>query len=239
MMMTREQYLMRDPNVPLPWVTPRLWTPPRPFRGARAIGFRSKGSARAALQINGYAEGAESELELASGLWMLTHTEILDVVSQRPQVRYRGLDGKQHVFTFDFTSLHADGTRTAHSVKPKELVEKSRIEQIHLLLQRQMSPTIANRINLITEEKLAPEDRFNAAVIYAARRFPVPAHDAVIANLVADLHGTTTIRALCRASRLRGAAFRAVVRLIAARKLRLANRARITADAVVRRGEEG
>jgi len=226
-MMTLEQYLKRNPNVPAPWVTPRLWSPPRKGRGARAIGFRSKGSARAALPINGFIEGAESGLELDSGLWMLAQPDIVDIVSQAPQVHYIDSDGKSHMFTFDFTSVHTDGSRTAHSVKPAVKVASSGIEAIHRLLQRQMSPNVVNRINLITEEKLAPEDRFNAEAIYAARRRPVPAHDAVIEGMIADLHGATTIGTLCRCSGLHGAAYRAVVRLIADRKLRLVEHARI------------
>ncbi|MBY0382803.1 MAG: hypothetical protein K2W78_12900 [Xanthobacteraceae bacterium] len=227
MMMTREQYLTPNPNVPKPWVTPNLWMPPRKARGARAIGFRSKGSMRAVLPINGFAEGAESGLELDSGLWMLAQPDITDVISQAPQVRYTDSDGKLHTFTFDFTSIHTDGSRTAHSIKPAAKVASSCIEEIHRLLQRQMSPKLANRINLVTEEKLAPEDRFNAEVIYTAGRRPVPEHDAVIEALIADLHGTTTVGALCRSSGLHGAAYRAVVRLIAGRKLRLVERVRI------------
>lgn len=237
--MTRAKYLARDPNVPAPWATPRLWTPPREARGSRAIGFRSKGSARAALQINGFREAVESDLELDTGLWMLAREDIVDVIGQSPQVRYRDHKGEEHTFTFDFTSMHVDGSRTAHSVKPKDLVEGSQVEHVHQLLRRQMSPKTANLINLITEEKLAPEDRFNAAAIYAARRFPMSENDAVIRTLIADLHGTTTIGALVRASGLGGAAFRAVVRLIAGRELRLTGGVRITSTAVVRRGVEG
>jgi len=232
-MMTLKQYLKRNPNVPAPWVTPRLWIPPRKGRGARAIGFRSKGSARAVLPVNGFTEGAESGLELDSGLWMLAQDDITDVISQSPQVDYIGSDGKWHKFTFDFTSVHTDGSRTAHSVRPVAKVASSGIEEIHRLLQRQMSPKLANRINLVTEEKLAPEDRFNAEVIYTARRRPVPAHDAVIEGLIADLHGTTTVGALCRSSGLHGAAYRAVVRLIAGRKLRLVEHARILSKTAV------
>jgi hypothetical protein len=224
---TLQEYLQPNPNVPAPWTTPRLWIPPRKGRGSRSIGFRSKGSARAVLPVNGFTEGAESGLELDSGLWMLAQFDITDIISQSPQVNYTGTDGKLHRFTFDFTSIHTDGSRTAHSVKPANKVASSGIEEIHRLLQRQMSPKLANRINLVTEEKLAPQDRFNAEVIYTARRRPVPEHDAVIEGLIADLHGTTTVEALCRSSGLHGFAYRAVVRLIAGRKLRLVEHARI------------
>lgn len=235
--MPRERYLSRDPNVPPPWPSERLWTPPstRPLRGKRAIGFRSKGTARAAMAVNGHMEGAESHLELVSGLWLLAQPDVVDVISQAPQVRYLDRDGALRTFTFDFTSVHADGSRTANSVKPAELVAASEVEEIHLLLQKQMSPKTASRINLITEEKLAPQDRFNAEAIHTARRFPVPAHDAVIEGLIADLHGTTTIGALREISGLHGAAYRAIVRTIAARKLETVEHVRIDSAAVVRR----
>lgn len=236
-MMTREQYLTPNPNVPPPWALPRRWTPPseKNARGARSIGFSSKGSSRTVFVVEGHVEGVESDLELCSGLWMLAQPDIVDVISQWPQVQYVDRDGVLRKFTFDFTSVHADGSRAAHSVKPASKVEASEVEEIHLLLQRQMSPRLANRINLITEAKLKPQDRFNAEAIYTARRFPVPAHDAAIEKLIGDLHGTTTVGALRRASGLHGAAYRAIVRLIAARKLELVEHVRITSQAVVRR----
>ena len=236
--MTRERYLTPDPNVPAPWPSPRVWTPPssRPLRGKRRIGFRSSsGTARAALRVNGYMEGAESNLELYSGLWLLAQPDVTDVISQWPQEQYVDRDGVLHRFTFDFTSVHVDGSRTANSVKPDDLVAASKIEEIHLLLQQQMSPTRANRINLITEEKLAPQDRFNAEVIYTARRFPVAAHDRVIEDLIADLHGSTTVGSLREISGLRGAAYRAIVRAVAARKLETIEHVRIDSEAAVRR----
>lgn len=236
-MMTRERYLTPDPNIPAPWPLPRRWKAPseQATRGARSIGFSSKGSSRTVFVVDGKVEGAESDLELCSGLWMLAQPDIVDVISQWPQVQYVDREGVLRRFTFDFTSVHADGSRTAHSVKPKPKVASSEVEQIHLLLQRQMSPRLASRINLVTEAKLKPQDRFNAEVIYTARRFPVPAHDAAIEKLIADLHGTTTVAALRVASGLRGAAYRAVVRAVAGRKLELVDHVRITSDAVVRR----
>jgi hypothetical protein len=235
--MTRERYLTRDPNVPAPWPTPRAWRQPssRPLRGKREIGFKSKGTARAAMQVGGHMEGAESNLELYSGLWLLAQPDVVDVISQWPQAYYVDRDGVARRFTFDFTSVHADGSRTANSVKPKDLVAASRVEEIHLLLQGQMSPRTANRINLITEEKLTPQDRFNAEAIYAARRFPVPAHDAVVEGLIGDLHGTTTVGSLRELSGLRGAAYRAIVRAIAAGRLETVEHVRIDSAAVVRR----
>jgi hypothetical protein len=191
--MTRERYLAKDPNVPPPRPTKR-WKPPGEARGARKIGFRSKGSGRAALQVNGFREGAESELELDALLWILAQEDVVDVISQSPQVTYRGLDGKQHKFTFDFNSLHEDGTRTAHSVKPEAFLEKSRIKEVHSLLQRQMSPSVANRINLITEEKLAEEDRFNAELIYTAGRFPVQECDVTATERIVTAFGNFRCR---------------------------------------------
>lgn len=235
--MTREQYLTPDPNVPKPWPLPRRWRAPseQATRGARSIGFSSKGSSRTVFVVDGNVEGAESDLELYSGLWMLARPDIVDIVSQWPQVQYVDRDGILRRFTFDYTSVHADSSRTAHSVKPANRVEASKVEDIHLLLQAQMSPKLVNRINLITEAKLKPQDRFNAEVIFTARRFPMPAHDAVIERLVSDLHGFTTVGALRTASGLHGAAYRAIVRAIADRKLKLVDHVRITSDAAVRR----
>lgn len=233
---TREQYLTPDPNIPAPRVTPRLFTPTRPARGDRELGPRSsKSSARAALNINGFAEGAESHLELTAGLWLLAQPDIVDVISQAPQVEFIGIDGKLHTFTFDYLSIHQDGTKTAHSVRP--LIRSSELEETHRQLQTQMSPEVANRINLITEEKLRPEDRFNAALIYTARRFPIPEHDHAIERIVAGLIGSTTIGELCRGSGLGGSAFRSIVRLISARKLELVSHSYIISSARVRRGE--
>lgn len=236
--MTRERYFARDPNVPDPWASPRRLVPPstRRLRGKRAIGFASdKGTLRGALPVNGHMEGAESGMEFTSGLFLLAHPDVIDIVSQSPKVEYVGLDGKTHTFTFDFTSIHRDRSRTANSIKPKAHVLSSKVEDIHLLLQRQMSREHADRINLITEDKLAPQDRFNAEAIYAARRFPVPEHDAVIEALIANLYGSTTIGALREQSGLHGAAYRAIVRLIAARKLETVEHVRLDSAASVRR----
>jgi hypothetical protein len=237
MTMSADRYFSKDPNVPPPRPSKR-WKPPGEARGSRVIGFRSKGSGRGAFQINGFRDGAESELEMDAMLCALAREDVVDVVGQSPQVTYVDDDGKPHKFTFDFTTVHKDGTRTAHSVKPKVFVGSSRVESVHALLQRQMSPRKVQSINLITEAKLSDEARFNAEVIYTARRFPVPEHDALIETLVADLHGATSIRSLCRASGLRGQAFRPVVRLIAAGTLHLTKPAKITPDAMVRRNEK-
>jgi hypothetical protein len=237
MKMTRKQYLTPDPNVPQPWVSPRRIKLPseQGIRGAREIGFSSKGSSRTVFAVGDSVEGAASDLELYSGLWMLAQPDIVDVISQWPQVQYLDRDGVLRRFTFDFTSVHADWSRTAHSIKPGSKVASSEVEIVHGLLQRQMSSRLVNRINLVTEEKLKPQDRFNAEVIHTARRFPVPAHDAVVERLIADLHGTTTVGALREASGLHGAAYRAIVRLVAGRKLELVDHVRIDSRAVLRR----
>ncbi len=234
---TRERYLTPDPNVPPPRPLPRRWRAPseQATRGARSIGFSSKGSSRTVFVVDGHVEGAESHLELCSGLWMLAQPDIVDVISQWPQVQYIDLNGVLRRFTFDYTSVHIDGLRTAHSVKPATKVEASEVETIHRLLQRQMSPKLVGRINLITEEKLASQDRFNAEIIHTARRCPIPEHDEIVDRLIADLHGTTTVAALRNASGLGGAAYRAIVRAIADSKLKLVDHVRITSDATLRR----
>jgi len=234
-MLTLEEYLRPDPNLRPPWPTPRLWTPPRPSRGLRRISLRSKGSARGGFAANGAEIAYEADLELDAALSMLADPDIDDVIDQYPQVSYVDASGVRHRFTFDFMSVHADGTRTAHSVKPEDKVASSRVEEVHRLLQRQMSPDVADFINLVTEEKLTAADRFNARLIFAARRRPDPADDAAVAGLIEDLHGVTTLGALAKASGRKGHGFRAAVRAVADGRLRLVRHSRMLSKTPVQR----
>jgi hypothetical protein len=230
---TLEEYLKPNPNLRPPVATPRLWTPPRKSRGKRKISLRSKGSSRGGFSANNSATAYESNLELDGALSMLADPDIVDVLDQYPQVYFYDLAGLKHRFTFDYMSVHVDGSRTAHSVKPECKVEASRIDEIHRLLQRQMSPKVATRINLITEEKLTDEDRFNARLIHTVRRNPYPDDDAIMERLIAGLHGSTTMGALAKASGRRGFGYRAAARAVAAGKLRLVRHGRMISKAAV------
>ncbi|MBR0752911.1 hypothetical protein JQ604_12010 [Bradyrhizobium jicamae] len=230
---TLEDYLKPNPNLRPPVATSKVWTPPRRSRGKRKISLRSKGSSRGGFQANGNATAYESNLELDAALSLLARPDVVDVIDQYPQVSFVDADGKRHRFTFDFMSIHADGTKTAHSVKPESKVEASRIQEIHGYLQWQMSPKVATRINLITEEKLTDEDRFNARLIHTVRRKPYPDDDAIIERLISGLHGSTTLGALAKASGRRGYGYRAAARAVAAGKLRLVRHGRMVSKAVV------
>jgi hypothetical protein len=229
---TLEEYLKPNPNLRPPIATSK-WTPPRKSRGKRKISLRSKGSSRGGFRANGNATAYESDLELDAALSLLARPDVVDVLDQYPQVSFVGADGKRHRFTFDFMSVHADGSRMAHSVKPKDKVEASRVVEIHGYIRRQISPKVATHVNLITEEKLTDDDRFNARLIHTVRRKPYPDDDAIIARLISGLHGSTTLGALAKASGRRGFGYRAAARAVAAGKLRLVRHGRMVSKAAV------
>jgi hypothetical protein len=229
---TLDEYLKPNPNLRRP-VASRVWTPPRKSRGKRKISLRSKGSSRGGFQAKGNATAYESDLELDAALALLARPDVVDVIDQYPQVSYVDSDGVRHRFTFDFLSIHADGSRMAHSVKPKSKVEAARVEEIHGFIRRQISAKVATHINLVTEEKLTDEDRFNARLIHTVRRKPYPDDDAIIARLISGLHGSTTLGALAKASGRRGFGYRAAARAVAAGKLRLVRHGRMVSKAAV------
>jgi hypothetical protein len=230
-----EQYLTTDPNLRPPGPPQRLWIPPVKSRGTRKVALGAKGHGSGAFVadnfVTAFESGAEKKAAFATRAW----PGVKDVIDQYPKEKYLGDDGEWHTHTFDYLVVFDDDSKTAVSCKPWELVESSNIRRIHKLVAAQMSPAVANRINLITERNISPEDWFNAELIQSVRRDPNPADDAVIERLTAGLIGTTTIGTLVRAAGLKGYGFRAVVRLIASFKLSMTDRVRITHDAGVRR----
>ena len=234
-MNTLEQHLKPDPNLRPPGPPQRLWIPPVKSRGTRKVALGAKGHSSGAFVadnfVTAFESGAEKKTAFAARAW----PGVRDVIDQFPKVKYRDDDGEWHTHTFDYLVVFDDDNKTAVSCKPWELVASSEIRRIHKLLAAQMSPAVANRINLVTERNISDADWFNAELIQSVRRDPNPADDALIERLTAGLVGTTTIGELACASCLKGYGFRAVVRLIASFKLTMAERVRITHDARVRR----
>jgi hypothetical protein len=130
-------------------------------------------------------------------------------------------DGRQRRHTFDFLVTMKDGTRGFVGVKPAALVDKTGIGRVVELAAEQILPSLADWTLLFTEQDLSPIDLANAQIVHHARRDPWPEDDAAVARLLRGLKSETTIGELATKSGLEGYAFDAVVRAIAAGKLKL------------------
>ncbi|OKO80972.1 hypothetical protein AC630_14990 [Bradyrhizobium sp. AS23.2] len=163
----------------------------------------------------------EAELELNFALLAAMRPDVAEVAEQPSAVTYVDDDGRERRHTFDFQLKLTTGTIGLVAVKPAALVEHTGIGRTVELIAEQMPPSRADWVLLFTDLDLSPIDLFNAQVVHHARRDPWPEDDAALAQLLSRLKGETTIGELVTASRLGGYGFDAVVRAIAAGKLRL------------------
>lgn len=167
-------------------------------------------------------------ISLASGL-------VEDYLDQPPPVAFVDADGRKARHTFDALLTLRDGTRAAVDMKPKKKVDRSRILEVHRLIEEQVGTAFADIYLLRTEDHIHPDDVYDAQLLLRARRLACGASDGVIANLASGLHGWCRLRDLVAASGIGGGAFNAAVRLIGDGVLEVRDCARVSYECFVRR----
>jgi hypothetical protein len=108
----------------------------------------------------------------------------------------------------------AAGKRLLAAVKPSALIAVSGIDRIVELVAEQISPSVADFVVLITEEKLSQVDLFNVQAVNMATRALRPEDDAAIAKVVRGMNGQASIGELVERSTLGGYGYDAVVRSV-------------------------
>ncbi|WFS09712.1 hypothetical protein [Methylobacterium sp. 391_Methyba4] len=198
-------------------------TPPYPSTASRKISLRSKGSSRGELVIPDELRRIlfESSLEKGGGLWMLTYPGLVRLDDQPPAVPIVHPDGRPGWHTFDFRAHFDDGRRIGISVKDEAHAIKNDVAGFLQHIAPQIPKSFADGVMLYTERSISPAMLSNARLIQAVRRDPPHPADAVVGAIVATIQGQVRIGAIVADSGHGAAAFRAVVRLIAKRVIRL------------------
>ena len=205
------------------------WSPPSPSVATRRPSARSRYAARVTVISPDLREVlAESDTEAKAAYALLADQEVASIEEQPPPVSYVDDDGEIRVHTLDFIAILKDGVRVAVLVKPEALAERRKSRELVERLARQVPNRVADRFVLLTEEDVGGDRAHDAKLINAARLHPRPEHDATVLRQAADAGGPTSIAALMAASRLGGAGFRAVARLIASGELRKLDPGRIS-----------
>ena len=234
-LMTYEEYFAKDPNLRDPDPCLEFTPYPLPSLTSRIIGLHSAISVHGYTFIDGRQVWYESILERCCALLGRLRPDVTQVAEQPPAVTYIDDDGVEQRHTFDFRFTVERAGRILTAVKPSALVEKTGIDRIVELTAEQISPSVADFVDLFTEEKLSEVDLFNAETVNLATRDPWPEDDAVLAKTLPKLKGEITIGDLVDKSGLGGFGYDAVVRAVDARVLRLVEYQKLEFDAVVAR----
>ncbi|MCJ2075552.1 hypothetical protein MKK68_07770 [Methylobacterium sp. E-016] len=194
-----------------------------PSTASRKISLRSKGSMRGSYVDvrTGRQITYESRIEKDVALNLMTLPGLIRLEDQPAAIPYIDIEGTTRSHTFDFKVHLADGRRIMVVVKDQKHAEKKNIARFLTHLAPQIPKSIADGVILYTEAMLSPAACHNARLIQTARRIRDAAADATVAEVVAQIQGQIRIGEIVRATRMDGAGFHAVVRLIARRRLTL------------------
>lgn len=233
-MFNLEEYLRPNPYLRPPQPCPEFWVPPGPSRGLRQVPLRSAGSSHGHIVLEDCVLDFESRLERNVALAFLARPDTRHIVEQTPRVQYVNDDGEVQEHVFDLMVTRKDDVKVAVFVKPFDLLRP----WMHRMLERikeQLSPSVAQKLLVVTEKKLSRADVYNAELIQEVGRQPFPEDDARIAELIAGMTRPAAIADLVEPSGLHGSGFRSAVRAIAAGTITLTKPVMITPAAVVTR----
>lgn len=197
-------------------VTSNLVSAPEPSRASRSTIRPSKGAARVTI-IAGKPRREirlESNLEAKVAYVCLADRRIVDLCEQPPAVHYQDAQGRPRKHTFDFLLTTTMGTRILVAVKPWRRAVAKDLDATLQQIARQIPPSIADKVLLVTDRKLDRDKIYNAKLIHAVRRDPDPVADTAVETYAGTLHGSITIGDLVKATGLAARGFSACVRLI-------------------------
>ena len=219
-------------------LTPNIgaYAPPAPSLAARSVALASKAHFAGQLVIPDGDDGrvvlAESHLEFCWIIYLLAQPTVKTVVEQ---VRFAWTDhtGKAQLKYFDIVAILKDGRKLACEVKPTVRLKSGRV----LKELRQISGQIEghfDEVRLLTEKGLDRITLFNAEILFGMADADPDADEAAIA-LIETLAGSAALGELTTVLGIGARGFRALVRLIGARRLALCHHERISHSALVRR----
>ncbi len=221
--------------------TPPVLVSPLPSISSRAISLanrtgRPKGSARGAVVAS---KGPRRLIHFESAL----EYKVLQLLSARPDVEevqeqqvayYVDEYGRQRKHIFDVRVKLRSGEWILVAVKPFERSLQTGFARLLEWIAKQLAPSFAKRVVLITERDFSAEELHNAELIHASRLDPDTDSDALLRDAIGALPSPLSIEQLvARVGTREGRSFRAIVRLIANGELRVLNHTRITHTALV------
>jgi len=197
-------------------VRPNLVSAPDPSRASRSTIRPSKGAARVTIIAGNPRREIrlESHLEAKVAYVCLADRRIADLWEQPPAVHYLDAQGRPRKHTFDLLLTTTTGTRILVAVKPWRRVIAKDFGATLQQIARQIPPSIADKVLLVTERKLDRDRIHNAKLIHAVRRDPDSEADTAVGNYAETLHGSITIGDLVKATGLAARGFSACIRLI-------------------------
>lgn len=177
---------------------------------------------------------SESKLEISWTIYLLSLPEVETVIEQVPVI-WIDDDGARRTKYFDLVIVFRNGRRVACEVKPEVRLASGRVRRELRKIAAQIHGEF-NDVRLLTDKQLCPEAVFNAELFFGMREAD-PEADAAACKVVNALAGAATLSDLRVAIGLGGRGLRALVRLIAAGRLRLCGEGRIHPSRLVRRAE--
>ena len=199
---------------------------PLPSRASRKPPARSRASSRGHVTGTTSTEPTrrvrffESKREQDALFLLHARADVVDIWDQPPAIRYRDENGKIRAHTFDYLVTLEDGRRIAIAVKPAAIVERTGFRDTLRMIRAATPLSFAQEVVLITEQSYSPSAARNAQKLHEFRRTKDLEADDVVAALVRDLSGPTSIAELTQKSGLGGRAFRATFRAVYAGLLR-------------------
>lgn len=176
---------------------------------------------------------AESNIEKNLMFVLMADPDVLRVTAQPEPLDFVDATGKRFKHTFDVKAELRSGERQLIEVKPSNRVAKygwkAWIDQVSLQVPRSTADTVL----LVTELDLPMWLVKNASLILSARNDAPRAVERDLENFAIEAGKALTIRQLTAPFGGPGAALRAAVRLIYARRLKLVRPDLITATTLV------
>lgn len=178
----------------------------------------------------------ESHLEMQVLLVLLMRPDIVDVVEQVGPVRYRDRDGQLRDHFFDFLATRTDGLRLAIAVRPWKRAQRKGFAETLACIRRDLPPSVADEVFLITDRHLDPIDLHNAWLLHGVSH-PDAEADLAASAAIKDMPGAIRLADLADITGMGGRGFRALLRLVRARRLLPVAHERLTPDSFVKNAE--
>ncbi|MCG6113400.1 MAG: hypothetical protein MEQ74_14765 [Paracoccus sp.] len=176
---------------------------------------------------------SESKLEILWKIYLLSLPEVETIVEQ---VEFEWHDGeKDRKKFFDIVIVLKNGKRIACEVKPEIRLESGRVLAKLRMIADQVEGQYDD-VRVLTDKDLDRVAVHNAETFFAMRA-PDEEADAAAEAAAADISGAVTVRGLSEQVGLGARGTRAIVRLLARRRLRLCRHERISLGSLVRRVE--
>lgn len=205
---------------------------PGEHRSSRNVHSKSRGACRPSVVVHDHEVMCESGTERDAALSMAANRDVVDLREQPPAVTWFDADGTPRRHTFDFLATLRSGKKIAIAVKPMAVVKRTRFLETLGLIARHVPRSFADGVKLVTDENLPLDHVHNAVLLKHSLRTSNAAHDELVKGLLAE-HGRASIAEIVQASGLDGAAFQAIVRLVASGVASVIDNARINYGAVI------